>query len=67
MDVLTVGAEQCYTHTVFVAIKGVLASEALLVSGTIASEASGAADVAEGACGINKIGCIYALEAVVAG
>ena len=55
MDVLTVGAEQCYTHTVFVAIKGVLASEALLVSGTIASEASGAADVAEGACGINKI------------
>ena len=67
MDVLAVGAEQCYTHAVFVAIKRILASEALFVSGTIASEASGAADVAEGACGINKIGCIYALEAVVAG
>ena len=37
------------------------------MGGTVASEASGAADVAEGACGIDEIGCIDALETVVAG
>ena len=37
------------------------------MGGTVAGEASGAADVAEGACGIDKIGCVYALETVVAG
>lgn len=37
------------------------------MGGTVAGEASGTADIAEGACGIDKIGCIHALETIVAG
>ena len=37
------------------------------MGGTVAGEASGTADVAEGARGIDKIGCIHALETIVAG